>query len=250
MLPNAADSLDPELIESEEDIISYVILPEPALEYFNWRKLPAEERPPIPADIEMQKQEAPPEKKVEKPKPAAPVKTPGQMMHLEDYRGFGHLLKQAAGLKIGNLTVSKGDFSISLKADGESTASQPIDAGDDSLDEIEVPAAVAEPGKKPVKQKPEEKIDTEKDNVQVTAAYSHTLNAPLVGTFYSSPGPGKPPLVKPGDSVKKGDKVCIVEAMKLFNEIEAIENCIIREFLVKDGESVKKDQPLVAYEPA
>ena len=80
-------------------------------------------------------------------------------------------------------------------------------------------------------------------------AFSHTINAPLVGTFYSSAGPGKPPLVKIGDSVKKGDKVCMVEAMKLFNEIQALEDCKILEFLVKDGESVKKDQALVGYEP-
>ena len=56
-----------------------------------------------------------------------------------------------------------------------------------------------------------------------TLKFSHTINAPLVGTFYSSAGPGKPPLVKIGDKVKKGDKVCMVEAMKLFNEIQALD---------------------------
>ncbi len=85
---------------------------------------------------------------------------------------------------------------------------------------------------------------------QVLPSYSHTLNAPLVGTFYSSSGPGKNKLVSIGDAVKKGDKICIVEAMKLFNEIEAIEDCIIQAILVNDGDGVKKDQPLVAYEPA
>ena len=89
-----------------------------------------------------------------------------------------------------------------------------------------------------------------KESAKNKSTYSHTLKAPLVGTFYSSAGPGKPPLVEIGDIIKKGDKVCVVEAMKLFNEIKAAEDCKILAFLAKDGEGVKKDQSLVAYEPA
>jgi acetyl-CoA carboxylase biotin carboxyl carrier protein len=82
------------------------------------------------------------------------------------------------------------------------------------------------------------------------AAYAHTVKSPLVGTFYSSPGPGKPAFVKIGDTVKAGDKICIVEAMKLFNEIEAPQNCKILAFLVKEGATVEKGQPIIAIEPA
>ncbi len=249
MLPNATDSLDSDLVESEEDIISYVILPEPAMEYFNWRKLPADERPPIPADLEMQKQAAPPEKKEEKQKPAAPAKAPGQMMHLEDYRGFGHLLKQAAGLQVRNLTISKGDFTLSIQPDGSMVNSLAIDEKMDTTDEIGTPEAVAG-AEETAKKEKEEIQDQPEKSVQDAFSYSHTLNAPLVGTFYSTSGPGKPVFVQIGDRVKKGDKVCVVEAMKLFNEIEAIEDSIIKAILVNDGEGVKKDQPLVAYEPA
>jgi acetyl-CoA carboxylase biotin carboxyl carrier protein len=78
------------------------------------------------------------------------------------------------------------------------------------------------------------------------AAAGLTINAPLVGTFYSTAGPGKPKFVKPGDVVEAGAKVCIVEAMKLFNEIVAPVKCKIVQILVEDGTLVEKDQPMIA----
>ena len=69
-----------------------------------------------------------------------------------------------------------------------------------------------------------------------------------MGTFYSTSGPGKPKFVNAGDVVEAGAKVCIVEAMKLFNEIVAPVKCRIIQILVEDGKQVEKDQPLVAIE--
>jgi oxaloacetate decarboxylase alpha subunit len=257
MLPRATDGLDPDLVENEEDIISYCILPEPALEYFKWRKLPPDQRSSIPADLELQAQkEEKVGKKEEKPEEADAEKTPGQMMHLEDYRGFGHLLKQAANLKIDQISISKGDFTMSINSNGKAgKISDPVkvhvtedSSAKDADDEEKLDG---EPLQKEKKETGTKKVlKTKTENTKEKTAFPHTINAPLVGTFYSSAGPGKPPLVQIGDSVKKGDKVCMVEAMKLFNEIQALEDCRILEFLVNDGESVKKDQPLVAYEPA
>ena len=126
-----------------------------------------------------------------------------------------------------------------------------VDDLDTSKDAKEVTTGDTKTVKEKKKEADLKKVAEEvKESAKDKPVYSHTLKAPLVGTFYSSAGPGKPPLVNIGDTIKKGDKVCIVEAMKLFNEIKAIEDCKILEFLVKDGEGVKKDQALVAYEPA
>ncbi|XP_010453692.1 PREDICTED: biotin carboxyl carrier protein of acetyl-CoA carboxylase 2, chloroplastic-like [Camelina sativa] len=70
------------------------------------------------------------------------------------------------------------------------------------------------------------------------------LKSPMAGTFYRSPGPGEPPFVKVGDKVQKGQVVCIIEAMKLMNEIEAEKSGTITELLAEDGKPVSVDTPL------
>ncbi|MCK4278398.1 MAG: acetyl-CoA carboxylase biotin carboxyl carrier protein [Desulfurellaceae bacterium] len=65
------------------------------------------------------------------------------------------------------------------------------------------------------------------------------IKSPMVGTFYCSPSPGAPPYVEQGQDVKKGDVLCIVEAMKVMNEIEAEFPCIIKKVMVKDAQRVE-----------
>ncbi|KUO59502.1 MAG: hypothetical protein APF84_19565 [Gracilibacter sp. BRH_c7a] len=71
-----------------------------------------------------------------------------------------------------------------------------------------------------------------------------TIKSPIVGTFYSSSAPGDPPFVSPGAKADKGSTLCIIEAMKLMNEIEAEEDVLILEVLVQDGQMVEYGQPL------
>ncbi len=73
----------------------------------------------------------------------------------------------------------------------------------------------------------------------------HALTSPMVGTFYRSPAPGSKPFVELGSSVKKGETVCIVEAMKMMNQIEADRDGVIEAILVEDGEPVEFDQPML-----
>ncbi|CAL9078256.1 unnamed protein product [Musa textilis] len=75
------------------------------------------------------------------------------------------------------------------------------------------------------------------------------LKSPMAGTLYRSPGPGLPPFVKPGDKVNKGQILCIIEAMKLMNEIEADHGGTVVEILVEDGKPVGIDQPIFIIEP-
>ena len=75
------------------------------------------------------------------------------------------------------------------------------------------------------------------------------VKSPMIGTFYRSASPEKPPFVGVGDEVKKGDVICIIEAMKLFNEIEAEVNGKIVKVLADDSSPVEYDQPLFLIEP-
>ncbi len=70
------------------------------------------------------------------------------------------------------------------------------------------------------------------------------ITSPMVGTFYQAPSPDSPAYVKVGDKVKKGDTLCIIEAMKIMNELEAEFDCEILEILVEDGQPVEFDTPL------
>ncbi|CAL1392292.1 unnamed protein product [Linum trigynum] len=81
------------------------------------------------------------------------------------------------------------------------------------------------------------------------ASSHHQLKCPMAGTFYRSPAPGEPAFVKVGDKVQKGQVLCIIEAMKLMNEIEADQSGTITEILVDDGKPVSVDLPLFAIAP-
>jgi len=78
---------------------------------------------------------------------------------------------------------------------------------------------------------------------------SESINAPMIGTFYRSPSPDKPTFVNVGDEINKGDVICIIEAMKLFNEIEAEVSGKIVKVLVDDATPVEYDQPIFEIEP-
>ena len=77
-----------------------------------------------------------------------------------------------------------------------------------------------------------------------------TVKAPMIGTFYRSAGPGKPVFVNVGDTIEKGKPICIIEAMKLFNEIESEVTGKIVKVLVDDAKPVEYDQPLFLVDPS
>lgn len=73
----------------------------------------------------------------------------------------------------------------------------------------------------------------------------HTVKSPMVGTFYRSPSPDAAPFIEPGTKINAGDTVCIIEAMKMMNQIQADKSGVVEAILVGDGEPVEFDQPLV-----
>lgn len=102
----------------------------------------------------------------------------------------------------------------------------------------------AQPGREIPAEK--EKVQKEENPPEETMQedYDHEIISPMVGTFYSSPSPDQPAYVQVGDKVNSDSIVCIVEAMKLFNEIEADVDGVITEILVENGELVEYGQPL------
>lgn len=76
----------------------------------------------------------------------------------------------------------------------------------------------------------------------------HIVKSPMVGTFYRAPSPGAKPFVEVGQPVKEGDPICIVEAMKILNEIEADKSGVITQILAENGQAVEYGQPLFVIE--
>lgn len=118
------------------------------------------------------------------------------------------------------IELSDGNDSIRLEKPAAAVASAPV-----TVPAAPVPVPAAEPA--PAK-----------------AESGKTINAPIVGVFYAAPSPDSEPYVYVGKKVKKGEIVCIIEAMKCMNEIQAEADGEITEVLAKDGELVEYDQPL------
>ena len=231
MLPQATMEVDPELIKGEEDIISYCLFPEPALEFFKWRNMIPEDRPAIPADLERRKQNAEPETPA-----AVPTQPARPFLSHKDYEELNGLMDKVHTLGLNELTIRRNDLALSLKSEGMTSGTVPASQ---AAAVVEQPIeAAAEPEAEAAAEAPAEPA----------VADGPTIDAPLNGTFYRSPGPGKEEFANEGDEVKTGDPVCIVEAMKLFNQIKAPTDCTLKKFLVSHGDPVKKGQPMVTIE--
>ncbi len=87
--------------------------------------------------------------------------------------------------------------------------------------------------------------ETETKNNAARSVNGHVIKSPMVGTFYRAPSPGSPHFIEIGQHVKPGDVICIVEAMKMMNQIEADKAGTVEAILVEDGEPVEFDQPLI-----
>jgi len=121
---------------------------------------------------------------------------------------------------------------------------------------VEAPRAAVKEAVAPVKEATQtptapvqEAKQAELPKQEVKADNLHKITSPMVGTFYAAPSPDAAPYVKVGDKVKTDTIVCIIEAMKLFNEIEAEVNGEIVEILVQNGQLVEYGQPLFLVKP-
>lgn len=97
---------------------------------------------------------------------------------------------------------------------------------------------------------PSPPVATEPSSLEETISEGDSVLSPMPGTFYLAPSPDDPPFVKVGDPVKKGQTLCIIEAMKIMNEIESELNGVITQILVDDSGAVEFNQPLFIINPS
>lgn len=150
------------------------------------------------------------------------------------------LIKFVAKSGVTEVEIEKKDFKITIKTESKTkkaAVTQQVIA-----QPMQVPAApVAAPVQAAAADKPAA-AKSDDGNYE-------PIRSPMIGTFYRSPAPDKPPFIGVGDTVKKGQVICVIEAMKLFNEIESEVSGKVVKVLVEDSKPVEYDQPLFLIEP-
>ncbi|MDG1734349.1 MAG: acetyl-CoA carboxylase biotin carboxyl carrier protein [Crocinitomicaceae bacterium] len=150
------------------------------------------------------------------------------------------LIKLVSKTGLGKVQIEKEDFQLTISGNKNSKAEQPIIV--QSPQPMMAAPAPAVPAAAPSPVAPEAAAPATDDNLI-------TVNSPMIGTFYRSSGPDKDSFVNVGSTFSVGDKLCIIEAMKTFNEIEAEVSGKIVKVLVDDASPVDYDQPLFLVEP-
>lgn len=146
-----------------------------------------------------------------------------------DIRKVKKLIELLEESNINEIEIKEGEESVRISRGSSVVAAAPMAAPIAA-------APVAAPAAAPVQ-------ETAAPEAPKTSG--HVVKSPMVGTFYSSPSPSSPSFVEVGQTVKVGDVLCIVEAMKMMNQIEADKAGVVEAILVEDGQPVEFDQPLV-----
>ena len=141
-------------------------------------------------------------------------------MELEKIRAYAELMQE---LNLSKLEIREGEQALCLERGGQAAAAAPLPAA------VQAPSAV-----------PTAPAASEDEN-------TFTVTSPMVGVFFAAPEADGKPYVKVGDHVKKGQTVCLMEAMKMMNEVQAPCDCVIEEILQEDGALVSFGEPLLRY---
>lgn len=148
-----------------------------------------------------------------------------------DIRKVKKLIELLEESNIDEIEIKEGEESVRISRNGAQSAALPQYlpqyAPPPPPPAVAPPAAAAEPAPP-----------------AAAAPKGHVVRSPMVGTFYNAPSPSSPAFVEVGQTVKMGDVICIVEAMKMMNQIEADKSGTIEAILVENGEPVEFDQPL------
>lgn len=150
-----------------------------------------------------------------------------------DIRKIKKLIELLEESDIGELEIKEGEESVRISRGSQNVVAQPqIISSPVAAAPAPAPAPAAAPA------------PTASETPAATPA-GHHVKSPMVGTFYRSPSPGSPAFVEVGQHVKEGDVICIIEAMKMMNQIEADKTGVVEAILVDDAEPVEFDQPLI-----
>lgn len=146
-----------------------------------------------------------------------------------DLRKLKTLIDLVAESDIAELEITEGDDKVKIVKSSAPVA--PVAAPAPMMAATPAPAAITD-------------AEIAESKATADALEADTVKAPMVGTFYRAPSPGAPAFVEVGQTVQQGQPICIIEAMKLLNEIEADKAGVVKEILVENGEPVEYGQPL------
>ena len=158
-----------------------------------------------------------------------------------DIKDIQNLIRFVSKAEVAEVSIKQDDIEIKIKTLASvpaQVASQQIYVPQAPVAQVAAPQAAAAPANNST-------TSTEEENSNLI-----TVKSPMIGTFYRSAGPGKEPFINVGDAIAPGKVLCIVEAMKLFNEIESEVSGKIVKILVDDASPVEYDQPLFLIDPA
>jgi len=234
-MPRARKELSKDMVQHEEDYVSYALFPEVALKFFQWRKNPTASTGTVP-----ERGLSP------KPQPAPNPAPPPEDPQVRRLRG---LIEIVATHSVTDFEWEHEDEKVRIRRGSGEPASAPARPA------ASVPQPVAEPVHVAAQPASEPAVQVvpaptpQAPPAAKPAANTEEVTSPMVGTFYLRSRPESPSFIEKGDVVETGQTLCIVEAMKLMNEIQAEKKCKIIDILVDDGESVEYGQPLVIIEP-
>ncbi len=160
-----------------------------------------------------------------------------------DFKQIQELVKMINKSNIGELTIEQKDFKVTIKQKEDHVTQVVAPAAVHAAPVHHAPAAAPSAPAASAAEKPAAKEEKAASNLL-------TIKSPMIGTFYRRSSPDKPNLVEVGSEVQPGKVVCIIEAMKLFNEIESEIKGKVVKILVDDASPVEYDQPLFLVEPA
>jgi len=153
-----------------------------------------------------------------------------------DIRKVKKLIELLEESQIGEIEIHEGEESVRISRQG-SSGGVPVQT------QIHVPDSAVAGG---VTSQAPDNVDEEEE----AELEGHQIRAPMVGLFYEASSPGKPPFVEVGQEIKKGDVVCIIEAMKIMNHIESEVTGVVTKVFVENGEPVEYGQPLLLVKEA
>ncbi|MET0461947.1 MAG: acetyl-CoA carboxylase biotin carboxyl carrier protein [Chitinophagaceae bacterium] len=158
-----------------------------------------------------------------------------------DFKQIQELIKMINKSNIGEVTIEQKDFKVTIKQK-EEQITQVVQAAAPVAPVYSAPPPAAAASTAPAAEKA-------KSTESALPSNLITIKSPMIGTFYRKASPDKPNFIEVGDEVGVGKVVCIIEAMKLFNEIESEVSGKIVKVLVEDASPVEYDQPLFLVEP-
>ena len=165
-----------------------------------------------------------------------------------DFSQIQELIRMVSKHKLSEFSLKEGDFKLTIRNNSGQEGAAPTAAQTLAVAQA-VPLPAFAPPVAPVIAPPKPEAPPPAPASDESTRYV-VIKSPMVGTFYRSGGQDKPAFLKIGDEVQKGQTVCIIEAMKLFNEIESDVRGKVMKVLVEDATPVEYDQPLFLVDPA